>query len=57
MASHDHDADDAEIRRMLEILEASHRVTLAALDRADRELAETRRYFEAKAQGDRGERH
>ena len=42
------EADNAELARLLDVLTSSHRKTLAALDKADRELAETRAYFAAK---------
>ncbi len=45
----DPDADDAEVGKLLDRLTASHRATLAALDKAERELAETQAYFAAKA--------
>jgi phosphotransacetylase len=49
--SFDPDADETEIEHMLEILTQSHQKTLAALDRAEREVAETRAYFSAKPKG------
>lgn len=49
-AAYDPDADTAEISALLQALTASHRETLKALDEAERELAETRRYFAAKRQ-------
>jgi len=48
----DPEADSGEIEKLLKLLAASHRATLAALDKADRELAETRAYFAAKVRGD-----
>ena len=41
-------ADTAEVAALLEVLAASHKATLAALDRAEREVAATRAYFGAK---------
>jgi hypothetical protein len=49
-AAYDPDADTALIAGLLQALTASHRETLKALDEAERELAETRRYFAAKRQ-------
>jgi hypothetical protein len=40
-----------EIATLLETLKASHRVTLAALAKAEREVALTRRHFAARARG------
>lgn len=47
----DPEADSGEIEKLLKLLAASHRATLVALDKADRELAETRAYFAAKLRG------
>jgi hypothetical protein len=44
------DSDYGEISPLLDILTASHRTTLAALEKADCELAKTRAYFAAKAE-------
>lgn len=44
----DPEADDAELEKLLDLLTSSHEATLAALDKAERELAETRAYFAAK---------
>lgn len=41
-------ADTAEFAALLEVLAASHKATLAALDRAEHEVAATRAYFGAK---------
>ena len=49
-ASYDQDADSAQIAAMLQALTASHVETLTALEEAERELSETRRYFAAKRQ-------
>jgi uncharacterized protein (DUF1778 family) len=49
-ASYDQDTDTVQIAAMLQALTASHVETLAALEEAERELAETRRYFAAKRQ-------
>lgn len=46
--TYDPAADTAQIETMLRSLTASHRATLAALDRAERELAQTRDYFVSK---------
>jgi hypothetical protein len=51
VASFDPDVDEAEIERMLDVLSISHRAAVTALDRAERELAETRAYFAAKSAG------
>ena len=45
VSAFDETLDMAEIEALLETLKASHETTLAALDRADRELAETRAWF------------
>lgn len=37
-----------EIAILLDLLERSHRLVLASLDKAERELAETRAHFAAK---------
>ena len=47
-AAYDPDADSARIAVLLQALTASHAETLKALDDAERELAETRRYFAYK---------
>ena len=47
-AAYDPDSDAAQIAALLQLLRASHAETLHALDEAERELAETRRYFAAK---------
>jgi hypothetical protein len=39
--------DAKEIEALLDVLAESHKSTLAALDRAEREIAATRAYFEA----------
>ena len=44
----DETADAAEVEALLKILATTHAATLAALDRADRELAETRAWFATK---------
>ncbi len=49
-AAYDPDVDVAQIAALLQALTASHIETLNALDQAERELAETRRYFAAKRQ-------
>ena len=40
--------DAQEITALLDVLAESHKSTLAALDRAEREIAATRAYFSAK---------
>jgi hypothetical protein len=47
-AAYDPDADTTHIALLLQALTASHTETLKALDDAERELAETRRYFASK---------
>ena len=47
-AAYDPDVDTAQIATLLQALTASHTETLKALDDAERELAETRRYFPSK---------
>jgi hypothetical protein len=49
-AAYDPDVDTAQVIALLQALTASHEETLKALDEAERELAETRRYFAAKRQ-------
>ncbi|HXP30215.1 MAG TPA: hypothetical protein VN832_03935 [Stellaceae bacterium] len=41
-------AEKLILKELLEVLTASHKATLAALDRAEREVAATRAYFGAK---------
>ena len=45
----DPEADTMEIAKLLDLLTRSHRATLAALDKAERELRETRAYFATRA--------
>jgi hypothetical protein len=47
----DPDSDYREIEKMLDLFTTSHRETIASLDRAEQELAETRAYFANKAAG------
>jgi len=47
--SFDPNDDNAEIEKLLGYLTEAHRKTLASLDKAEGELAETRAYFAAKA--------
>jgi hypothetical protein len=46
--AYDPDSDNAKIEAFLEIFEETHARTLAALDRAERELDETLAYFVEK---------
>ncbi len=46
--AYDPDDDDPQVSAMLDRLVEAHRSALAALDRAEHELAETRAYFAAK---------
>jgi len=48
LKAYDPQADNSEIEAMVKLLVATHRRTLAALDKAERELAETRSYFARK---------
>jgi hypothetical protein len=48
VGAYDPENDTREIEAMLEALAASHRGTIAALERAEAELAETRRHFAAR---------
>jgi hypothetical protein len=45
--------DDRQLSAMLDRLVDAYRSALAALDRAERELAETRAYFAAKVERQR----
>ncbi len=49
-AAYDPETDPVQISALLQALTASHTETMKALDEAERELAETRRYFAAKRQ-------
>jgi hypothetical protein len=49
-AAYEPDADIGQVTALLQALAVSHTETLQALDEAERELAETRRYFAAKRQ-------
>jgi hypothetical protein len=44
----DEAADSAEVEALLKTLATTHATTLAALDRAERQLAETRAWFAKK---------
>jgi len=48
VAAFDEAADAAEVEALLKTLASTHAATLAALDRAERELAETRAWFAKK---------
>jgi hypothetical protein len=48
VSAYDEDLDSPEIEALLESLKTSHENTIAALDRAERELAETRAWFAKK---------
>jgi hypothetical protein len=53
IAAFDPRLGDAAVLAMLDGFTATHAATIAALDRAERELAETRDYFMRKREGDR----
>lgn len=47
----DEDVGATEIEALLDALATAHKATLAALDRAESEIAETRAWFEDKRRG------
>jgi phage gp37-like protein len=49
--AYDAEADDRQVETLLRQLAEAHTATLAALDRAERELAATRAYFAGKRSG------
>lgn len=49
--AYDPSADDREVKALLARFAEAHRSALAALDRAESELAETRAYFASKSRG------
>ncbi len=49
VATFDPEADETEIEHLLDVLTAAHKRTLKALDKAEREIAETHAYFAAKS--------
>ena len=52
--AYDPDADDKQVETLLRQLTGAHQAALAALDGAERELAETRAHFASKRPGRQG---